>query len=36
VLAAADKITDGHLVITPVKWRRAEVRSFSLASKPIE
>lgn len=36
VIAAADKITDGHFVITPVKRRRAEVRSFSLASKPIE
>jgi hypothetical protein len=36
VIAAADKVTDGHLVITPVKWRRAEVRHLSLASKPIE
>lgn len=35
-IAAADKITHGHLVITPVKWRRAEVRSLSLTSKPIE
>lgn len=36
VIAAAGKITDGHLVITPVKWRHAEVRNLSLANKPIE
>jgi hypothetical protein len=36
VIAAADRITDGHFVITAVKWRRAEVRSLSLASKAIE
>lgn len=36
VIAAADKVTDGYFVITPVKWRHAEVRNFSLASKPIE
>lgn len=35
-MVAAGKATDGHILITPVKWRHAEVRNFHLASKPIE